>query len=293
MKNSLASSSARENNIAETIINGSNAVCGSAGYSCSNVRAGYSVVGWSSSNTGIASVDQSGTLTRVGDGLVTLTASIASNGHTYFITKDVAVGSPAALSGTYRYGPSVYAINNPSTGIGVSNSTPSITISLQQASPTTSFVWATVSSGGSSSFSGNGPNASLYLSGGAYRNISCYPTNACGNGPTTTFNCYNYSGSYRMVASPNPTSGDLMVTATEVLTEQEALSLIKTNQLLITDDLKKVDLLLYDKNGGIVQKGKLTEKKLKFGTQSVPNGVYYLHIVEGATSMKVQIQIQH
>lgn len=293
MKNTLNSSSARETGVAETTISGPAVVCGSASFNCSNVRAGYAVVNWSSSNPGIASINSSGVVTRNSDGVVTLTASIANNGHTYFVSKDVYVGVPPALSGTYQYGTFVYAVNNPSTGIGVSNSTPNITINLQQSAPSISFVWATVSSGGSSSFSPNGPNASLYLAGGAYRNISCYPTNACGNGPTTTFNCYNYSGGFRLVASPNPTSLDLTVTATDVLTEQEALDLLKSDRLLLTDDLKKVDLVLYDKNGVVVAKGKFTDKKVKFNTQSVPNGTYYLHVGEGANVIKLQIMILH
>ncbi|MFC3809378.1 M43 family zinc metalloprotease [Lacihabitans lacunae] len=292
MKNRLVGAS-EVVSLAFPTVNGSNNVCSSSNFSCSNLVAGYTVIGWTSSNTAVATINSGGVLTKVSDGLVTITATIAQGCSYYYASKVVFVGVPSMLTGTYSYGTFTYPISNPSTGISVSSSTPNIYINLLQTDPNASFNWATVSSGGTSTFSFNAGNASLNLSAGAYRNISCYVSNICGNSPTTTFNCYNYSRSFSLTAFPNPASTDLSISADEVISEQEALDLIKTQQLLITDDIKKVDLSLYGKNGLIALKGKFTDKKVKFDVQKVPNGTYFLHVGDDANKVIKQIIIQH
>ncbi len=294
MKNTLANT--YSNVVASlsfpTII-GNNNVCSSSTFTCSNLVSGYSVISWTSSNTSIATINSSGILNKVSNGLVTITATIAQGCSYYYATKSVYVGTPNSLTGTYSYGTYTYPIGNPSTGISVSSSTPTIYVNLLQADPYATFNWATISSGGSSSFSSNAGNANVYLSGGAYRNIACYASNSCGNSPTNTFNCYNYSSSYRLAVFPNPTSDDLSIVADEALTDEETLDLLKTKQLLITDDIKKVDLFLLDKNGVTVLKGKFTDKRIKFDTQKVLSGTYFLHIGNENNKIIKQIIIQH
>ncbi|MBO0934178.1 T9SS type A sorting domain-containing protein [Fibrella aquatilis] len=294
MKNSLAGALSRVvASLPTPIVSGNTNVCSSATYNCSSIPPGYSLTNWSSTNTAIATVSGGGTVSKVANGQISVAATLAQGCTYLYPSKTISVGTPGTLTGTYSYGTFTYPVNNPSTGISVSNSTPNITIRLLQNDPSATFNWVTTSSNGNTSFSSNGGNASVYLTGGAYRNIICAAVNVCGNGPSSSFNCYNYSGSFRLAAFPNPATVDLNVTAEEVLTEQEAIDLLKSNQLLVTDDLKKIDLLLYDTNGSVVLNGKITDKKLKLNTQKLPNGIYYLHAVGENTTIKQQIRIQH
>jgi hypothetical protein len=292
MKNRLIGSGLTLNSPFPTI-SGVSTVCNSSTYTVQNIASGYAVSTWTSSNTGVANINTTGLLTKVSNGLVTVRASISQGCASYFATKSVYVGTPNQLSGTYSFGTFTYPISIPSTGIGVSSSTPSIYFNLRQEDPNATTNWSTTSSGGSSSFSNNGLNSSLFLSGGAYRNLSCFSSNSCGVSPTVTFNCYNYSSGFRMSTFPNPASAELNVSAEEVLNEEDALSLIKNQQLLLTDDIKKIDLKLFDNKSKQVLSGKFSDKKIKFDTQKVPNGEYFLHIGEGEYKVIKRIIIQN
>ncbi len=295
MKNTLAGplSPVVATGLAFPTVNGPDVTCSSVSISCSDLLPGYAVTNWLSSDLSVASIYASGMLNKTGDGPILATASIGQGCTLYYAAKNIYVGHPVPSAGTYSYGTNTYPVNNPGTGISVSSSTPYIYINLIQAAPAAQFTWATTSSNGSSSFSYNGNSATIYLANGASRTITCYATNTCGNGPTTTFNCYNYTSGYRLAMYPNPATTTLNVSATQVLNENEAAEASSKNELLVSDDLTKVDLLLLDKNGVVVAKGKFSDGKFQINTQKLPNDTYFMHFVDKKSKLKMQLVVQH
>jgi hypothetical protein len=227
--NKIDDASLRNINLPITTINSPTLCIKSKGsVSISNIRPNFYISNWVSSNTSVATINSNGTIYKISNGATTITATLTDGCQKYFVTKNIYIGTPSLIEGTYSYGTFTYPVSNPSTGIGVSGSTPIISINLNQTESNSNYLWNTVSSGGVNSFSPNGNNASIYLSGGAYLNISCKSQNECGFSPTIIFNCYNYSN-FRIVASPNPLSQTLTVTST-LVDENSAKS---TNEKLL------------------------------------------------------------
>ena len=182
---------------------------------------------------------------------------------------------------------------NGSTGISVSNTSNTIYFNLTNAwDPSATYSWITNNQSGTVSKTFNGKTATITLSGGASISLTANANNTCGS-TSVNFSCYNYSSSYRLSIFPNPTSDEVTIETIEILDEKEAQEYLKTEQLLVTDDIKKVDIYLLDKNNEIVVKGKFTEKKLKFDVRKVSNGTYYLHIGEDKNLIVKQVVIQH
>jgi Secretion system C-terminal sorting domain/Pregnancy-associated plasma protein-A len=270
---------------------GDNAVCTGSSFSIANIRAGFFVSNWSSSNTSVATINSSGYVSKVTDGITTITAQISNGCQSYFVSKEISVGVP--IKGTYRYGTFVYPVNAPSTGIAVSSSTPTVSITLVPAMNSTNFSWSILSRGGYNSFSPNGANASMYLSGGSYLNLKCVVSNnQCGSS-SVEFNCYNYSygyNYYRMAVSPNPTSEELSLTSNQI----DVKDLIVTNEkLLQTKNINNIPVKLLDKLGQIVGKGKLNNGEFKLNLSNIRNGIYFLHISEGEDLVIKTIIVQH
>jgi Pregnancy-associated plasma protein-A len=275
-------------------ISGINPVCNNRQFSVNGVNAPF-FAAWFSSNDGIASVTNFNqidrtTVSRVSDGKITLTAKITNLCELYSVSKDVYIGKPGLIQGSFSYGTYTYPVNNPSTGIAVSSSTPNIYINLSPPSdPSSIYSWTSPPNNGTGSYSTNGSNASIYLSGGTYRNLICSANNLCGNSPEITFNCYNYSY-YQVIASPNPASQDLFVTTN--LIDQGSIG-NRTEKLLKTVDLDKTPLKLIDSNNRIIESGKLRNGAYSFKLSNVPDGTYVLQISEGDNLITRQIIIRH
>lgn len=274
-------------------INGASPICISQVFTVSNLRPGYTVSGWSSSNPSVLSINSSGVATKVTDGPAVITATISDGCQTYSAYKTVYSGKPGLLTGTYSYGYYTFPVSNPSTGIGVSGSTPNIYINISQQDPNAIYTWQTISMSGYSSFNANGGKASLYLSGGAYRNVACTAGNTCGNGPTITFYCYNYSSGYGISVAPNPATDEVTVEAVEVLNEKNPQYVAEDEKLLITEDLEKEVVLLLDENGRIAATGRFASGVLKIDTKNLARGVYYLSIGQGEDRVVKTIVVQH
>jgi hypothetical protein len=275
-------------------INGENTVCSSAYFSASNI--GFFIPTWSSSNTSVATIHRrTGYLKKMSDGFTTIKATITDGCSQFSIVKEIYVGKPPLVEGTYTYGSNTYPVNNPSTGIAVSSATPNIYINLAQSTPNLSYSWNITSigntSGGSvnSYLSPNGNQASIYLARSNYMNIDCKAVNICGSSPIISFNCYNYSY-YQIIASPNPASQNLSITSN--LVEDISVS-NRSEPLLKTRDVNKTPIKLLDGNNRVIASGKLTNGTFECRLANVPNGTYYLQISEGVDLITRQIIVHH
>lgn len=203
--------------------------------------------------------------------------------------------TPVYAGGTYSYGGVTYGVQNASTGISVSNSSPSIYIALPNYGPSTSFSWSVNSQNGSVNYSASNRSATITLGGGASFNITCTVSNECGSTPIT-FNCYNYSGGFRMAAYPNPANQDLTIAAVK---DENAKGMDETSmaadQPVNEADLLDIDLnvKLTSKENKIVRNGKLSKGKIHFSVADLPNGTYYLQLHYDQKKIDKQIIIQH
>ena len=66
-----------------------------------------------------------------------------------------------------------------------------------------------------------------------------------------------------------------------------------TEKLLKVKDKNNISVKLLDKNGFIVDKGKIKDGIIKFSVVNLPNNTYFLHIIEGEELVVKQILIQH
>lgn len=276
--------------ISTPLLNGADYFCTSSAFTVSNIRPGFAVTGWTSSNPGVATVNVSGIATGVSSGVTILRANISDGCETYYAYKSVGVGKPSALSGTYQYGTFTYPISNPSTGIGVSGSTPNIGISLTQLLLNATYSWNTISSSGPYGLSTNGPTASINLSPGSSLVVTCQASNVCGSSPITTFYCYNYSR-YRIDVSPNPANDDLLVKAIKV---EDVSTLINPNEkLLVSENPDNTPVKVVDAYGVVKLSGQLSGEQMVCSLKNLQNGIYYLHISEGENLIVKQLIIQH
>lgn len=154
---------------------GPNTVCSSATFSVSN--SGFSSIYWTSSKPSVASVGLFGEVTKLSNGETIITAEINDNlsCNKFFVTKKITVGNN--IKGTYRYGTNTYTVNGSSIGIGLSGSTPTVNIQMETDN-NTQFTWTKAWFGGYHSLSTNNNIANLYLSNGAYLNLTCQSTNS-------------------------------------------------------------------------------------------------------------------
>lgn len=193
----------------------------------------------------------------------------------------------------YQYGGSniFYATSN--TGITVSNSANIIYFDLPNYGPTSNYVWSVTNISGSVGQSLVDRNGYIILSSNSSCNVNCTVTNSCGT-YSITFNCYNNSYSYRVVASPNPASDIITVNAVEVLDpKSKTANESDTEKLLVTEDINKIEFKLISELGKEVAIGKMIGGKVSFDIQKIPNGKYFLHVGEGDNLVIKQILIQH
>lgn len=218
---------------------------------------------------------------------------IATTNAWYAAGVGYATGSPF---GTYSFGTNVFVFTG-STGISVSNSNPSININVANYGPSATYNWTISSQTGNSSHNFSGPNASIYLNGGASLNVTCNITNTCGS-YSVSFNCYNYSGSFRMAAYPNPASQEMTVAAVKGSDQDDAQ--FQDNSMAADRPVEDSDLVdvnaevrLVDKNNGVVKTGKLLKGKLSFSVVNLPDGIYYLQMSFDDKQIRKQIIVKH
>lgn len=206
---------------------------------------------------------------------------IATRNAWYAVGVGQAAGSPF---GKYTYGPNTFAFEQ-STGISVSNTSNYITITLADYGPSATYSWAVTYQTGSSTHNFSGRTATLYLSGGASKNISCTLTNDCGT-YTVSFACYNYSY-YRYMVSPNPARDQLSIdfeNDSEKNAFPEQFDLIEESVYGSGKPVRSLDTRLES-----VQQVLTTTKRLTMDVKDLPRGRYILRVTKEKEEKDKQI----
>ncbi len=131
-----------------------------------------------------------------------------------------------------------------------------------------------------------GTSTHFILKRGQGVTITATATNApCGLVGRFVFICPSNPYGYRLVATPNPTSSDLVVVAVDA--DQPATSTTPSATA------PPFEAELYDNHGKKVQAGKSDKGKTKLAVRELPAGLYHLRAGEGKEALSEQIQIAH
>lgn len=183
-------------------VNGIDRLCTTSTYTVPGLPAG-STIQWSSSNTGIATINNSGLATRVSQGSVTLTATItiANRCGTATATKTINVGSPISIQATMQ---------------GCSSGFQSWVLSVTPTTNGSNWSW-TVSSLGTNSqiniYNPNSPSTNISVKGGGTVRLTY--TDACGTVRTDGVTVYSTCPPFRIIVSPNPVKNNMSVQFSE------------------------------------------------------------------------------
>jgi hypothetical protein len=224
-------------------------------------------VSWQSSNTAIATVSPSGnpaTVTRIGNGLVTLTAAVAGCTSNQNTTMQVAVGkvTPSPI----RTGPSTII---------------DIEVYLSpEVLGATSYNWY---KNGVVVSNQHRADADILLTCGVNTQIGVEAINSCGTS-TRVFRTVNVScnGPGGFLVAPNP--------ATNQVTVSSAADVKNDSKAIRTFDLVNI----YDFQGNLVKKQNFL--KVSQGTidlTGLKDGVYFFEIVDGIQKEKQKVIISH
>jgi hypothetical protein len=266
-------------------INGSSNFCtGSTSYSVTYLPTG-STVAWSSNNTSIATVSSTGVLTRVADGTMVITATVTNCGGTNptVITKTVTIGSINSLTGTYTM--------NSTYPLQTFNSVPAGSI-------TGNFTWTSVSninispSGSGTWYYGTSNSFSFSLASGQNMNLYFTGTGTCGAvNATRTF---QQSGGYAIITSPNPSSGSIVVTISDVPDTSTIGS--SQNSVPQNNASQITKFSLYEINSGFLIKQWIYQeadnKRYNFNLNGIQSGVYVLKMERNNKIASTKLIIQ-
>jgi len=156
---------------------------------------------------------------------------------------------------------------------------------------TSNYTWYLVSNGQPTTQIGNGFTLSHYplapCSGTVY--YCCQAVTPCGTVTNTQYayntNCGGSSPMAGIVAYPNPASSELNVAVNEAVTTQP-------NNVAKTPS-KNYRVILYDNKGQILRSSDTANKKCNLNIADIPNGTYYLHVIDGDNVVEKQIIIKH
>jgi len=256
---------------------------GTATYTVPNLPTGASVA-WSSSNTSVATISASGEVTPVASGSVTFTATIATGcASTLIITKDVQITIPS-ITGSYYCGgcsPSGYFPIDPN---GNSVKTGTITVNISQTSGTTYSFSAypgpiTVTSPTSFYFYIDSSSSAQWR-----QDVTITQTNNTICSPASQTFTWFASMSYYYVATPNPTTSELTVTAVDKS---------QADNTVVSTTAEPFDAELYDGFGKKVKSEHSEGGKAKLYVLDLPNGLYHLRAGKGKEAISEQIQVSH
>lgn len=189
------------------------AICNSAtAYSVTGVPAGTAIT-WTSSSPGIASIAGTGTtatLTPAGRGNVTITATVnqAAGCQPITVSRTISVNAPVTISSVLQS--------------GCNGSFQNWVLS---ASPTTNgsnWSWSISSLGTNSQiniYSPSSPSTNVGVKGGGAVRLNY--TDACGVARQDGVTVYSTCPQFRLAVSPNPASGNMVVSMNEPLAEEK------------------------------------------------------------------------
>ncbi len=291
--------------INETLsITGSNPLCSSAVYSIANLPAcGATVTGWAASPTGIVQVMDNGnntaTITKVADGQVTITATVnltnQCNSSTVNLSFPLSSGA-IALTGYYVINSNyhqpaqrpLYTNNsviwlppNQSFGVTAYITNPNLpSPTWSRAASSYPFSWS--SSGTQLNFSGTAGSTAYNQRNGTFTfsvNTGCSVT-----ATTYTWPVIVQSGGFRVAASPNPATDNVVVSIADESEEVKNLSREET-----------VSMTLYKLDGTSVVKRwifKNNQNKFTVNVSDVKKGNYILKVQKGKHQQSEQIIIK-
>jgi hypothetical protein len=263
-------------------IAGNSPVCTTAQYSVTNLPTGANVA-WSSSNTTIATISSIGVVTKVGNGSVTITATVTNCGSTNPIVLNTSI-----RAGTYTQSDFQIVASPTIVHSGVQNQFGLGSWMINDANATYTWSWRSFN----------------YVTGQSTRVVTLMPTgsvggyvglsigNACGYSSATPLAYFPYSTSLAIIASPNPTTNVLNVSITNIYDSTTVTSQAKTTSN--TSGITKMNL--YDFNSGLLVK-QWTYQEMKstnyaLNIVGVKKGVYVLKMERdnNTTSTKILVQ---
>jgi hypothetical protein len=125
--------------------------------------------------------------------------------------------------------------------------------------------------------------------------LYAYAINHCGTSPEATYvqNIYVTPPAWMYLSSiyPNPASNILNI---EIGAQAQSAAPAITADTQLKQD-KTFDLRLYDGQGNLLHNAKAKGGTVQFNVASLPNGIYYLHIYDGASQKPEirQIVVEH
>ena len=276
-----------------TTIGTVNLGCAGGTFLINNLPNGATVL-WTSSNTSIANVANNvnqGTVSRVGssNGTVRVTGTISLPcGTTVIEFMDISIGlGPISMNYTQKV---ITCVNNKPYFFGAVDAIPFAGnnydwYSKDESNPSNPFILKQSGLGNTADFPlGNN-------SGNRYYTIRVIATNPCGTLQSIDAEGYLYAPSCMNFSYyPNPANTQLTVSYAP-----SALNTSDGVEPMPSSEIKQFEAELYDYKGNKVRtsKNKLNEKDIVINTQDLPNGTYFLHIIDGKEVTKKQIIIQH
>ncbi|MDP3667698.1 MAG: S8 family serine peptidase [Sediminibacterium sp.] len=250
-------------------INGENIICNASNtYSVNNLPLDITVA-WSASPVGIVNIATNGnqaTLTRTGNGTISLTAIITNPcgaNPISIVKQNIVVGVPPAnITIASLYGPQ-YCTNNFGNRFYISPTYTGESFQWGYSSAQNNIPPTVTNQNGSSE------ESFIFYLGGNYQ-IFANSMNACGIGSLATLDIYvddNCNGGFSLfAASPNPTTGDVQIESTDKNTA-----------------IKEIHVS--DKFGNLKKKIKFNTdtKKSKINIAELPADVYIFRIFNGKT----------
>jgi len=259
--------------ISTPILSGANIMCTSSVYSVTNLQTGGSVSNWAATPTGIVSLTPNGnsvTLTKASSGNINLTATLTNSGCiNNTLTKSIRVGG---------YSSSDYPISGPSSACRNQN----VFLSTNNLPYATNYTWTWPSDW--AYVSGQGTYSLSLRTGTTSGAVTVKVASTCdaGGSPAIKFVTINNCG-FTLDASPNPTTGDLVVEASDT-----QLTTNKVSQ-------KIYEIRIIDQYG-------ITKKQYRYSSGVIRahinlsgfiNGIYFIRVFNGTEWRYKQIVVVH
>ena len=271
-----------------TIIGPTSICMSGAQFSISNLPTGATVNWTSSSNISIQSGQGIGTATFVptanqsGGSLSFINATITANCGTYQVSKQnitTNIPNPPIISGpSYVCAGGTWTVSLPDYTSTVQWDFDQNAFTFYNGGPNTNYISLGFKSGYSSGW------------------VSAKLCNSCGCNPSPTYygigrSTSGCAGTYAYSYYPNPATDELNVSYEPISNNTADIEVANTSVVKITEDF---EAKLLDEKGKILLQGKNKKgSKVVLKTKDIPNGTYYLHIVDGEEVITNQIIIKH
>ncbi|HEY5461894.1 MAG TPA: T9SS type A sorting domain-containing protein [Hanamia sp.] len=260
-------------------MSGSGLLCsGSSTYSVTGLPCNATVA-WSVSPSGLVSLTPNGssaTITQLGDGNITLTATITSSCSVSPLSKGIIIGQAPPVN--------IYGSQEPCIG----NTNP-WSLSAEPSGYGSNWYWYVSFLGTNASIyfsSTDNPNTICSVIGGGI--VSLNYTDLCGVARTTTITVYSQCGPGQdgVIAAPNPTTGSLTVSTT---TSPQAKSEATTSggQRMI------YQIKIVSQSGAVLKQFEYPSGIITttLDISSLPNGIYTMQVYDNVKWSSQQIDI--